>query len=58
MHYRSLPFHTVIRIHLISLSSRILVLPSHFISLEQMLMLMLQSKNKKLKMGSDIEISR
>jgi len=40
-HYKSPPFHTVIRIHLISLSYHILVLPSHFISMEQMLMLML-----------------
>jgi len=37
--YKS-PFHTVIRIHLISLSYHILViLPSHFSSMEQMLML-------------------
>jgi len=36
------PFHTVIRIHLISLSYNILViLPSHFSFMEQMLMLML-----------------
>jgi len=41
MHYKSPPFHTVIRIHLISLSYHILViLPIHFSSLEQMLMLM------------------
>jgi len=41
-HYKSPPFHTVIRIHLISLSYHILViLPSHFSSVEQMLMLML-----------------
>jgi len=39
-HYKTPPFHTVIRIHLISLSNRILViLPSPFISAEQMLML-------------------
>jgi len=37
----NLPFHTVIRIHLISLSYNILVIfPSHFSSMEQMLMLM------------------
>jgi len=36
------PFHSVIRIHLISLSYHILViLPSHFSSMEQMFMLML-----------------
>jgi len=41
-HYKSPPFHTVIRVHLISLSYHILViLPSHFSSMEQMLMLML-----------------
>jgi len=41
-HYKSPPFHTVIRIHLISLSYYILVfLPSHFIFMEQMLMIML-----------------
>jgi len=41
-HYKSPPFHTVIRIHLISLSCPILViLPFHFSSMEQMLMLML-----------------
>jgi len=39
-HYKSPSFHTVIRIHLISLSYHILViLPSHFSSVEQMLML-------------------
>jgi len=39
-HYKSAPFHTVIRIHLISLSYHILViLPSHFSSMEQMLVL-------------------
>jgi len=39
-HYKS-PFHTVIRIHLISLSYHILViLPSYCSSMEQMLMLM------------------
>jgi len=39
-HYKSLPFHTVIRIHLILLSYHILViLPSQFSSMEQMLML-------------------
>jgi len=38
--YKSPPFHTVIRIHLISLSYHILViLPSHFSSMKQMLML-------------------
>jgi len=38
-HYKSPPFHSVIRIHLISLSHHILViLPSHFSSMEQMLM--------------------
>jgi len=43
-HYKSPPFHTVIRIHLISLSYHILViLPSHFSSMEQMLMLMCQT---------------
>jgi len=37
MDYKSHPFHTVIRIHLISLSYHILVvLPSHFSSMEQM----------------------
>jgi len=42
MHYKSPPFHTVIRIQLISLSYHILVyLPSHFSSMEQMLMLLL-----------------
>jgi len=41
-HYKSPSFHSVIRIHLISLSYHILViLPSHFSSMEQMLMLML-----------------
>jgi len=41
-HYKSPPFHTVIRIHLISLSYHNLVmLPSHFSSMEQMLTLML-----------------
>jgi len=41
-HYKSPPFHSVIRIHRISLSYHILViLPSHFSSMEQMLMLML-----------------
>jgi len=40
-HYNSHKFHTVIRIHLISLLSHSLVLPSHFI--EQMLMLMSSS---------------
>jgi len=41
-HYRSPPFHTVIRIHLISLSYHILViLPSDFSSMEQMLMLII-----------------
>jgi len=40
--FKSSPFHTVIRIHLISLSYHILfILPSHFSSMEQMLMLML-----------------
>jgi len=40
--YKSPPFHTVIRIHLISLSYYILVnLSSHFSSMEQMFMLML-----------------
>jgi len=40
--YKSPPFHSVIRIHLISLSYHILViLPSHFSTMEQMLMLML-----------------
>jgi len=40
-HYKSHPFHTVIRIHLILLSYHILViLPSHFSSMEQMLMLL------------------
>jgi len=40
-HNKSPPFHTVIRIHLISLSYHILViLTSHFSSMEQMLMLM------------------
>jgi len=35
------PFHTIIRIHLITLSYHILViLPSHFSSTERMLMLM------------------
>jgi len=39
--YKSPPFHTVIRIHLISLSYHILVfLPSHCSYMEQMLMLM------------------
>jgi len=39
---KSPPYHTVIRIHLISLSYHILfILPSHFSSMEQMLMLML-----------------
>jgi len=38
---KSPPFHIVIRIHIISLSYHILViLPSHFSSVEQMLMLM------------------
>jgi len=41
-HYKSPPFHSVIRIHFISLSYHILViLPSHFSSMEQMFMLML-----------------
>jgi len=41
-HYKSPPFHSVIRIHLISFSYYILViLPSHFSPMEQMLMLML-----------------
>jgi len=41
-HYKSPQFHSVIRIHLISLSYHILViLPSHFSSMEQMLMLTL-----------------
>jgi len=40
-HYKSSPFHTIIRIHLILLSYRILViLPSQFSSMGQMLMLM------------------
>jgi len=44
-HYKS-PFHTVIRIHLISLSYHILViLPSHFSSMEQMLILMLMENH-------------
>jgi len=35
-HYKPPPFHTVIRIHLISLSYRIIaILPSHFSSMEQ-----------------------
>jgi len=39
-HYKSPSFHSVIRIHLISLSYHILViLPSHFSYMEQMLML-------------------
>jgi len=39
-HYKFPAFHTVIRIHLISLSCHILVvLPSHFSSMEQMLLL-------------------
>jgi len=38
-HYKSPPFHTVICIHLISLSCHILViLPSHFSSMEHMIM--------------------
>jgi len=41
-HYESPPFHTVIRIHLISLSRNILIfVPSHLIYIEQMLMSML-----------------
>jgi len=41
-HYKSPPFHTVIHNHLNSLSYYILViLPSHFSSMEQMLMLIL-----------------
>jgi len=41
-HYKSPPTHSVIRIHLILLSYHILdILPSHFSSMEQMLMLML-----------------
>jgi len=40
--YKSPPFHTIIRIHLISLSYHILVsFPSHVSSMEQMLMLIL-----------------
>jgi len=40
-HYKSPPFHSVIRIHLISFSYHILViLPSYFSSMEQMLMLL------------------
>jgi len=43
-HYKS-PFYSVIRIHLISLSYHILViLPPHFSSMEQMLMLMLEDQ--------------
>jgi len=43
-HCKSPPFHTVVRIHLFSLSYHILViLPSHFSSMEQMLMLLLMS---------------
>jgi len=39
-HYKYPPFHTVIRIHFISLLYHILFfLPSHFSSMEQMLML-------------------
>jgi len=39
-HYKSPPFHTVIRIHLISLLYHILViLPSRFSSMEHILML-------------------
>jgi len=37
-HYKSDPMRTVIRIHLISLSSHLLAVPSHFISMEHMLM--------------------
>jgi len=41
-HYKSPPFHSVICIHLISLSYHIVViLPTHFSSIDQMLMLML-----------------
>jgi len=46
-HYKSPSFHTVIHIHLISLSYHILViLPSHFRYMEQMLMLMRQDLNQ------------
>jgi len=50
-HYKCPPFHTVIRIHLFSLSYHILViLPSHFRSVEQMLMLMFyNSHNDKIQ---------
>jgi len=41
-HYKSPQFHTVIRIHLISLSLHILISPSHFISMGKMLMLILK----------------
>jgi len=45
-HFKSPPFHSVIRIRLISLSYHILViLPSHFCSMEQMLMLYAGVKN-------------
>jgi len=44
-HYKSPPLYIVIRIHLIPLSYIILdfVVPSHLISIEQMLMLIIMS---------------
>jgi len=66
-YYKSPPFHTVIRIHLISLSYHILVfLPSHFSSMEQMLMIMLidpvtvtiARSPRKLDRAGDVKITR
>jgi len=52
MHYKSPPFHSVFHIHLISLSYHILViLPSHFSSMEQMLMLMLKQTLASLRLN-------
>jgi len=49
-HYKSPPFHFLIRIHLISLSYHIsVVLPSHFSFMEQMLMLIRCEFNRKSK---------
>jgi len=58
-HYTSPPFHTVIRVHLISLSNHILViLPSHFSSMEQMLMLMLMLRHSIVISDKHESVSR
>jgi len=57
-HYKFPPFHFLILIHLISLSYHIsVVLPSHFSSMEQMLMLMFCKRIADLKLTCENQIT-